>query len=148
MLSFWEPGRMGVIGVGLGVVGFALSGIYAMLGFAYYFEFVLFPVWVLLFGVLLPAMGFMIADMKYTVVGAVMLVGSGVMVLVLLLRMAIFVMYALVGLLNWWYYGVAIWSVILVLLSVLASGVGAFFCMMCGISISEGRTKTPQDKAT
>ena len=143
MRSFWEPSRVCMVGVGLGVVGFVLSAVYVLLGFAYYFEFAVFPVWVLVFGVLVPVMGFVIADMKFRGVGAVMLVGSGVMVFVLIMRMVIFVMYAFVALLSWWYYGPVIWYIVLVLVYVVASGLGGCLCIICGILVSEVRTKSP-----
>jgi hypothetical protein len=143
MRSFWKPGKVCLIGVGLGVVGFVLSAVYVFLGLAYYFEFVVFPVWVLVFGVLVPVMGFVIADMKYRGVGGVMLVGSGVMVLALILRMALFVMYAFIVLLYWWYYGPVIWLIVLVLGFVGASGFGGFLCIISGILVSELGSKSP-----
>jgi hypothetical protein len=132
---------VGVSGVGLGVVGFVLSAVYVLLGFAYYFEFVVFPVWVFVFGVLVPVMGFVIADRKYAGLGGVLLVGSGVMVGMLILRIGIFVMYALVALLSWWYYGPIIWIILLVLMFVATSGFGAFLCIISGILFSELRSK-------
>ena len=155
MRVIWEPGTLCRIGVGLGVVGVALSAMYVLLGFAYYFEFVMFPgfpyhfefavfpVWGLVFGVLVPVMGYVSADMKYKGVGSVLRVGSGGMVLILLMRMARLVVYAFVPLLYGWLIGAVIWITGLMLLFIVLSGVGGVLCILSGILLIEVRNKSP-----